>query len=82
MTRLVCKQTLLRHTAVSIVQITVTRVVFKHIERPYVAQRYVIHVMLQEFRCQTALVASRARRLIDGSGASKRSLHHGGSELY
>ena len=81
MARLVCKQTL-RHMAVSIVQIPVTRVVFKHIERRYVAQHYVIHVMLQEFRCQTALVASCARRLIDGSGARKRSLCHGGSELY
>ena len=50
--------------SVSIIQITVTRVLFKHIERQYVAQRYVTHVMLQEFRCQTALVASRARRLI------------------
>jgi len=68
--------------AVSIVQITVTRVVFQYIERRYVAQRYVTHMMLQEFRCQTALVASRAGRLIDGSGASKRSLCHGGSELY
>jgi len=62
--------------AVAIVQITVTRVVIKH-----VAQHYITHVMLQ-FRCQTALVASRARRLIDGSGASKRSLRHEGSELY
>jgi len=26
--------------------------------------------------------ASCARRLIDGSGASKRSLRHGGSKLY
>ena len=58
------------------VQITVTHVMFK-----LVAQRYVTHVMLQ-FRCQTALVASRARQLIDGSGAGKHSLRHGGSELY
>ena len=28
------------------------------------------------------LVASRAKRLIDGSGASKRSLRQGGSKLY
>jgi len=68
--------------AVSIVQIPVTRVVLKHIKRRYVAQCYVIHVMLQEFRCQTAFVASRAKRLIDRPGASKCSLNHGGSELY
>jgi len=65
---------------VAIVQITVTRVVFKH-----VAQRYVTHVMLRTHtsnvvryvRCQTALGASRARRLIDGSGAKHSRCHIG-----
>jgi len=58
-----------RHTAVSIVQIPVWCLKMHRTlvrQRRYVTQRYDVTYVI---RCQTALGASRSRRLIDGSGA-------------